>query len=324
MKNVLARCLTHRDFLKMCGLALVGAGASQVAVPPKSVLAETFNDLTVYGNSNLATTSGRVGIGTTGPGARLDVRGTVSMSNGGAYACPNDKMQAGSLAIGDINLNYGGGSGWSANTAGLLLEAADNTEIAVHDSATRLASLSYYEGGLNRITIGRDMGWGPIGTVAINGNVGIGTNAPGTRTQIVKPHTVAGDPNQTDQTWFGVYRFDMTLLLTADSARAQDKGGCIGFSTNEGFVLAAIKGASVNSNPSEYGGYLAFYTTGFNSGGPYEKMRITQDGKVGIGTSAPGDRLQVAGNVRVNGEVWVNSVLAINASGIAGQCFYAQ
>ncbi len=74
------------------------------------------------------------------------------------------------MTIGGITTNYGGGNGWNANTAGLLLETQTNTEIAVHDSGTRVASLLYYEGdAANRITIGRDMGWGPISTVAVAG-----------------------------------------------------------------------------------------------------------------------------------------------------------
>ena len=50
------------------------------------------------------------------------------------------------------------------------MECSDNTEIAVHDSGHRLASLIYYEGaGNNKITIGRDMGWGSLSNVLING-----------------------------------------------------------------------------------------------------------------------------------------------------------
>ena len=72
-------------------------------------------------------------------------------------------MQSGSLTIGDTSLNYGGGNLWSTNTSGLLLECSSNTEIAVHDNATRLASAIYYEGDtINQITIGRDMGYGAI------------------------------------------------------------------------------------------------------------------------------------------------------------------
>ncbi len=93
----------------------------------------------------------------------------------GTYAVQNGYMASRTLTLGDISSNYGGGSNWNANTAALVFECADNTEIAVHDSGTRIASLMYFEGAsLNRITIGRDMGWGTIGQVLMNGNVAIG------------------------------------------------------------------------------------------------------------------------------------------------------
>ncbi len=67
--------------------------------------------------------------------------------------------QTGSLTIGDQLLNYGGGYNWTANTAGLLFECLNNTEIAVHDAGNRIASLMYFEGaGTNKITEGRNMG----------------------------------------------------------------------------------------------------------------------------------------------------------------------
>ena len=83
-------------------------------------------------------------------------------------------MQNGSLTIGGILLNYGGGTGWSTNISGLLLECESNTEIAVHDCGTRIGSFMYYEGATNKFTIGRNMGYGAISSVAINGNI-IGT-----------------------------------------------------------------------------------------------------------------------------------------------------
>ncbi len=58
------------------------------------------------------------------------------------------------------------------NAAGSMLKCADNTEIVVHDNLKRLASLLYYEGdNTNKITIGRDMGWGALSSVVISGNV---------------------------------------------------------------------------------------------------------------------------------------------------------
>ena len=41
---------------------------------------------------------------------------------------------------------YGNGYGWNSNTAGLLMECSDYTEIAGHDDATRVASIAQYSG----------------------------------------------------------------------------------------------------------------------------------------------------------------------------------
>ncbi len=130
--------------------------------------------------------TGNVGIGTSAPVAKLEVNGAAVVSNGSSYATKNNSMAAGSLTVGGTDTSYGGGNGWNTNTAGLLLETKANTEIAVHDSETRIASLMYYEGdAANRITIGRDMGWGTIGQVVVNGNVGIGTASPGVKLDVV-------------------------------------------------------------------------------------------------------------------------------------------
>jgi hypothetical protein len=121
--------------------------------------------------------SGNVGIGTSDPKLRLDVQGAANIWSGTRYATANGFMAPGSLTIGNINANFGGGSGWNTNTAGLLLETMDNTEIVVHDANKRLASLMYYEGGdVNRITIGRSMdpSWGAISTVRVPTSITIG------------------------------------------------------------------------------------------------------------------------------------------------------
>jgi hypothetical protein len=83
-------------------------------------------------------------------------------------------MQSGSLTIGGTNAKYGGGNNWTGNTAGLLMECLDNTEIAVDDSGHKVSSLMYYEGSTNnKITIGRDTGWG-ITNTNIAGDLSIG------------------------------------------------------------------------------------------------------------------------------------------------------
>ena len=93
--------------------------------------------------------------------------------NGSPLAAVSNWMQSGSLTIGGTNANYGGGVNRTANTAGLMLECLDNTEIAVHDAGNRLISLMCFQGGLSnkRITIGRNLHWGTVGNVDTNGTV---------------------------------------------------------------------------------------------------------------------------------------------------------
>lgn len=113
-----------------------------------------------------------------GTGA-LQLLGKVDISDGSNTGIVNN-MANGSLAIGSTTVSYGGGNNWNSNTAGLMLQTLANTEIAVHDSNTRIASLMYYQGdAVNKITIGRDMGWGltPVaiaGDITFNGNIALG------------------------------------------------------------------------------------------------------------------------------------------------------
>jgi hypothetical protein len=123
------------------------------------------------------TGTGRVGINTASPNCQLTVVGVANIHNGSPYAASNNTMASGSLTIGGLNTNYGGGNLWTANTAGFMMECQDNTEIMIHDSGTRLASfMRYVGGGTNQFYIGRDAGWGTIAQTNFSGNVSVGNS----------------------------------------------------------------------------------------------------------------------------------------------------
>jgi hypothetical protein len=101
--------------------------------------------------------------------------GAVGIQNSAtSFAIPSGYMAAGSLTIGSNSANYGGGNLWNTNTAGLMLECSDVTEIAVHDAAAAVHSLMYYSTNGN-ITIGRNMGWG-VANTSISGSLSVGSD----------------------------------------------------------------------------------------------------------------------------------------------------
>ena len=110
----------------------------------------------------------------------LRLLGKTNISDGSNLDPIESRMANGSLTLGSITSSYGGDFNVSAvwtsmNTAGLILQTNNHTEIAVHHASSRLVSLLYYDGN-NNIQIGRDMGWGntPVtfdGSVTFAGDV---------------------------------------------------------------------------------------------------------------------------------------------------------
>lgn len=226
----------------------------------------TGNAGTVASTNFIGTTDAVDFVGRTNNIERFRVmsNGAFNIWSGTNYAAPIGFMAGGSLTIGNIGANFGGGTGWSANTAGLLFEAMDNTEIAIHDSGTRLASLAYYEGGVNRITMGRDMGWGTISTISMFGNVGIGTLTPAHKLDVVGVGNANIDVRTNGRYWSN--------------------------SPSGGLWLSDAMDAFVGNN----GLYAGFWTNGVG----FNALSITKsNGFTGIGLQNAVSRLQLSNNV---------------------------
>jgi hypothetical protein len=139
----------------------------------------TTNGTNIYYNS------GNVGIGITNPSVRLDINGNVKIQasrvaiQSSGFAINNNYMGPDTLTIGNQDINYGGGQNWNTNTAGLMFECRDHTEIAVHDSGNYVHSFMWYY--QNSFTIGRNMGWGApnvniAGNLIVAGNLNVNTS----------------------------------------------------------------------------------------------------------------------------------------------------
>ncbi|HEV2350714.1 MAG TPA: hypothetical protein VG028_12805, partial [Terriglobia bacterium] len=124
--------------------------------------------------------------------------------------------------------------------------------------------------------------------VQFNGNLGFGISTPGARLHIFGPDNTDSDA-----------RFNF-ILGDSTPATAGVGGGILfsgyynGTTNRAGF--ANIRGIKENSTQGNYATAMVFDTRA-NGGNQTERMRISSAGNVGIGTSTPAAKLDVAGDI---------------------------
>lgn len=194
--------------------------------------------------------SGNVGIGTTSPGTKLDIRG----GNGiGIRYIETDTGNTNRIQFGT-----GSGFGYVNATAGvgstaLSLQVADTERMRIDGS----------------------------------GNVGIGTSSPGVKLQVAQASVGA----------LGA-QFALHNNTTSTVGNAVE----ISLLTDQGASPSGIRNArirAVNENAGTGAANMQFWT--WNGSTDAERMRISTDGNVGIGTSSPTTKLQVNGGIAVQG-----------------------
>ncbi|TSC96586.1 MAG: hypothetical protein Athens071426_363 [Parcubacteria group bacterium Athens0714_26] len=239
----------------------------------------------------LNVSGGNVGIGTTGPSAKLEVAGNISLTGGSRQVtlgngqgmkddgaadlqlwtpgatrvdlAPNNAVALSAISGGNVGIG-------TANPASHLdirgNSSAGSTISGSNTSAGSWSLSNQGAAGTSRLAIGADGGFvGATERISIMaeggnaGNVGIGTTAPGT------PLDVIGDVRLRPKS--GVA--PILRVYNADS-------------TDEAFIRYLGSGAT---------SALSFEPQGV------EKMRIQQNGNVGIGTTNPGEKLAVAGTI---------------------------
>jgi hypothetical protein len=153
-------------------------------------------------------------------------------------------------------------------------------------------------------------------TIATSGNVGIGTTSPDTNLEIYKSVSVAGESYQDILTVTAVDN-DGGYFYTGLGAGIAFRSGKTSANVYGPSIMGSIYGAN-SGDESVANGYLSFHTR--NSNTVAERMRIINDGNVGIGTTSPAAKLQVAGNI--SGSSFTSSIS--NAVGFLGTSSWAQ
>ena len=215
-----------------------------------------------------------VGIGTSSPAYKLDLAGAMRINASRATFVDASED---ATAAAHIFVSNDGVGDFSQLSGNLVIQAR------VHTSVYRDI---IFAGGINSASA--------LMTIAGEGNVGIGTNTPSSPLQVVKN---AGS--------------NTTPIATFDTTAAGDYG-----------IVVIDSGSDNNYRPStlrfheggnlkwEIGGVYQLVDDSFgirNSSGAY-KMVIQQDGKVGIGTSAPGVTLDIStATANTNGVVRIQN-----------------
>jgi hypothetical protein len=263
------------------------SGANSASGAPTAITFQTMNASYVTGERVRIDSAGNVGIGTNSPGAKLDVVGNASF--GAAITTGTG------LSTGDAQLEVGGNR--SGNGAAYM----DLHAVAGGDFSARVLRTSGTNGNMEIANAGTG-----VLTIATNGtekmrvesggNVGIGTTAPTTIFH-VQQNNAANIGMRTRQ--LSTTQFAGAGLLCNGPVSSGAQGGTAFYhynrntgGTNGALAMAQFDetGAFQRSLAEYYYQEQAwiFYT---NSN---ERFRIDNAGNVGIGTSGPGYRLDIA------------------------------
>jgi hypothetical protein len=256
---------------------------------------------TTNGNNINNTNSGNVGVGTASPGSRLTVVGPVQ---NGVYTVQIDSTaggQAGSqhgiLLIGTTATTYltAGATTINGSAPHLNINGADNTNYISTLGNT---------GGFGRVLRLRSSASGALPVMQVEGSNG-GTFI---LSAFADGNVGIGNANPTSKLFIGSGTPAVATLAGLNVAL----GGNSYISASNGVVNTFL-----GADGSPYGvvGTLSNHPVGIRTNNS-ERLRIDTAGNVGIGTTAPTERLEISGNLKLTGTGNINATGTIDAGNI--------
>ncbi len=295
-----------------------------------------WNGTSVLGNSVMYQSNEKIGIGTTNPLDKLNVNGSLRVDNstGGAVLFVNSTsgnigigttapgakldvydMSSGTYGTGVIRITGGAGGASSFGQLDFYNANSNNAnvqaEIKAGSAIYKGGWLGLYTSQITTGTLSEQM------RIDNNGNVGIGTTTP-TATLDVNSTNALGalSVHNTTNNFFFVNGSSgyVGIGTTSPSSKLQVEGGSLYVNAVKSDTV--LDGTVTGINTANlYGseGYWgirtntanAFNLDVYNAGAEITAMTVSQAGKVGIGTTTPSEKLQVNGNVSLNNTLYV-------------------
>jgi hypothetical protein len=252
--------------------------------------------------------AGNVGIGTTSPGAKLEISGKDDSGASDLLRLQFDNSPGDTgITFTDINSTIKNRITMdSTNTADLRISSG--TKIHLYGGTTNGTTSPHLtvsnDGSVGIATATPDYTLEVVGDSMIGDASAVTSPAFGAQQQIVKSFTYGAD---------GAGRNGNLYLLntnTGGDAGLITFGGYSNHTNNLYYQTGGIGGGTEAQDGGSWGGYLSFITTSDGSkgqaSGMYEHMRITGDGHIQIKQtgSAPTNGVMLPGHIEFKGQGW--------------------